>query len=458
MATGVSASKSGTASITSAPRPGFTQDSRAFDMGGSENIRNQNQSHQIDGGIHFQKFDTPLMEVGDECCGIWPENPKDAGFNHHASFGHNGTTATISRFGDIMQVTQFLGHGKSGLFSIDQEPTEEPYYVVDRAKALGEISESPFGAGYSYFFRMSAWPDVPPTTIKWVSYRWPRFEWELEGKKIVFQYYVHKGIVLQQLLFQNLSDEKWELDLAVVEKMAIRDLDFLSPQASPEEATKPSEPVEYGFVRTKSFPSSLQPLSTIAASMDVFIDGQRQKFKESLNVPLSALTNGECREIVAAYSLRVVPTERGNDFWQKSMLPAAEANISTFLWGFRKLEEDKVTVVPPPRDISLTPYTTNLRAQAILGNDSENTRQHTALPPTTADPPQEVVPVFQSKSDGLRKRIRKLRYLTARHLEHILSVCAVPIADPNTEPGITTGVALTCGDMSGHRICTSASL
>lgn len=65
--------------------------------------------------------------------------------------------------------------------------------------------------------------------------------------------------------------------------------------------------------------------------------------------------------------------------------------------------------------------------------------------------------------------MKKIEYLTWRHLEHILSVCAMPIASlPNSVraqkqneelkgEGVDM-VALTCGDMSGHRVCTSASL
>lgn len=68
----------------------------------------------------------------------------------------------------------------------------------------------------------------------------------------------------------------------------------------------------------------------------------------------------------------------------------------------------------------------------------------------------------------LAPHVKKIEYLTWRHLEHILSVCAIPIASlPNSvraqkqneefkDEGVGM-VALTCGDMSGHRVCTSAS-
>lgn len=49
-----------------------------------------------------------------------------------------------------------------------------------------------------------------------------------------------------------------------------------------------------------------------------------------------------------------------------------------------------------------------------------------------------------------------LEYLAWRHLEHILSVCVLPVCV--SRHGAPTLYALTSGDMAGHRISTSASL
>lgn len=50
-----------------------------------------------------------------------------------------------------------------------------------------------------------------------------------------------------------------------------------------------------------------------------------------------------------------------------------------------------------------------------------------------------------------------------RNLEHILSVCSIPMPQPGQDTSECQGstkeaIALICGDMSGHRIVTSASL
>jgi hypothetical protein len=64
---------------------------------------------------------------------------------------------------------------------------------------------------------------------------------------------------------------------------------------------------------------------------------------------------------------------------------------------------------------------------------------------------------------------KHIEFLMRRHLEHILSVCAIPVHQPHPKPselgtawfkpgpGVVP-IALTCGDMSEHVIYTSSSL
>jgi hypothetical protein len=49
-----------------------------------------------------------------------------------------------------------------------------------------------------------------------------------------------------------------------------------------------------------------------------------------------------------------------------------------------------------------------------------------------------------------------LDYALKRNLEHILSVCSIPVGD-NTE-GTIQPTAITCGDLAGHRVANEASL
>lgn len=57
-------------------------------------------------------------------CGIWHDSPNKE--RHAASFGEGGTTASASCFGDLMQMSQYLGIGSSGVFTMDQSRTSQP--------------------------------------------------------------------------------------------------------------------------------------------------------------------------------------------------------------------------------------------------------------------------------------------------------------------------------------------
>jgi len=63
---------------------------------------------------------------------------------------------------------------------------------------------------------------------------------------------------------------------------------------------------------------------------------------------------------------------------------------------------------------------------------------------------------------------KALEYSARRNIEHILSACSVPVTDKfvwdydriddvPTKELAESLVALTCGDLSGHRVCSSAS-
>jgi hypothetical protein len=74
----------------------------------------------------------------------------------------------------------------------------------------------------------------------------------------------------------------------------------------------------------------------------------------------------------------------------------------------------------------------------------------------------EMLGASSFKKPDLSKDV-DIDFIMRRNLEHILSVCSIPNPqsfrhfDKNQE-SIEHAIALTCGDMSGHRIVTSASL
>lgn len=74
-----------------------------------------------------------------------------------------------------MLMSQFLGAGHSGLFSLDQELTKEPYQIVPRADDLNALRVGNGNLSFGFGPEWRFWPDKPPKT-KWVNWRWPRYE------------------------------------------------------------------------------------------------------------------------------------------------------------------------------------------------------------------------------------------------------------------------------------------
>jgi hypothetical protein len=66
-----------------------------------------------------------------------PEKPKRTleDVQAYASFGDDGTTVTVNRYGNIMQISRFLEFGSSGFLCVDPQ-YDNPYWIQDRMNQL----------------------------------------------------------------------------------------------------------------------------------------------------------------------------------------------------------------------------------------------------------------------------------------------------------------------------------
>lgn len=93
--------------------PRSTQDSKA---GSSGNARSEETYSSNTGSER-------IFVPEDRNCGIWHDPPNK---KRHASFGEGGTTGSANCYGNLMQMSQYLGAGNSGVFAIDQDWTRRP--------------------------------------------------------------------------------------------------------------------------------------------------------------------------------------------------------------------------------------------------------------------------------------------------------------------------------------------
>lgn len=179
-------------------------------------------------------------------------------------------------------------------------------------------------------------------------------------------------------------------------------------------------------------------------------------------------TDSNKLQIVVAYKLLLIPKSEVDrtDF----VISARAANINH--WLRKERDEfvkggDKTSL----RTMGLSMINIRESDMGKPGPDdlvnAESGKQDTAG--SSTDLPDPKVPFDIPRTSSPKYH---LEYLAWRHLEHILSVCAVPLSTsgligqkvsplPPNCSGLGTQdkpvIALTCGDMSGHRINTSAS-
>lgn len=126
-------------------------------------------------------------------------------------------------------MTQYLGAGRSGLFSMDQLFTEEPYGVHTRAQDLEDLAKDK-GSNLTYDLVLpSRFFPQEPLNVKWVNWRWPRYEYDaaVPQVKAFMQWVVSDGIVLKQFVLENASHEDVEFHFHFENSMRIPDLDYL---------------------------------------------------------------------------------------------------------------------------------------------------------------------------------------------------------------------------------------
>lgn len=174
-------------------------------------------------------------------CGSWKDAPNST---CHASFGDKGTTATVGAFGQLLQFSDFLGAGSSGMFSVDHKGVDGPYQVQGRAWELHARSQQPFHFGpplephppYGLRFPDLVLKSSVQPRLTWTDWRWPRHEYsredfnEYSNLKLVIQWMVHKHTVLQRCLLENLGNDI-QLNVEVSKAMTIADLDHLDHES-----------------------------------------------------------------------------------------------------------------------------------------------------------------------------------------------------------------------------------
>ncbi|PYH87960.1 hypothetical protein BO71DRAFT_436218 [Aspergillus ellipticus CBS 707.79] len=340
--------------------------------------------------------DTGLLETSDEYVS-WLEEPSD---NHMPlSFGADGVTASVGASGNLLQINRYLGAGVSGMFTADLENVPGPSRLPQRRECLQQCATDPrSGIG------LLCGPENPGSISKigYLHDRWPRFEIAVEhdgahGWKHDIcgsqQYHVADGVVTQHCQLEYHSRAALQRYLGLNSRLLIRDLDFCQPS---DHSCKSGDDWHQKFQGPHGY-STIVTHNLLCIS-ERAVEGAKEFDLDSVALVMAVfIDNKPCN----------IPSDSRE--WLSGDLQ----------------ESGKVGV------------TMAYRLQ--LSSQNPHWISHIIKP-----------------SQAL-----KLGFIFRRHLEHVLSVCTIPTTErpiKYDEPPSEDGkIALTCSDMSCHRVLTSAS-
>lgn len=148
-------------------------------------------------------------------------------------------------------------------------------------------------------------------------------------------------------------------------------------------------------------------------------------------------------------------------YWKDFLIPAAYTNVGDYIGReprptmFLSLLSGPINddgehhndVNDKDKSYSIQGATSSAKLE---GRSGRLERNETMKPENPSGTPERSSPEYH------------IEYLVRRNLEHILSVCSIPLRRPKLESDSfvhdsRVPVALTCGDMSFHRITASSS-
>ncbi|KAL7788049.1 hypothetical protein V8C43DRAFT_323855 [Trichoderma afarasin] len=353
----------------------------------------------------------------------------------YASFGKDGVTATANAYGHLIQMTRYFANEPSGFICVDLPETPCPYDVTKRMAELQSACESS-DKGMKLDLNVengNVWKiNQEQPKLEFYHDRWPYFTTENTEITSEIHYFISGTTVYQTYTFATSKESEFSdpfPQMTISANLLIRDLDFAKP------STWNGHEFDELYYRHGALPRGTLPSGAPAPSKSVFIlhrdcetglkDDNLQN-KNTAILIMSPFIDGRPQTIITIenstdYQIRL-DDQAKLDLRKNKKLEitlAYEIDLISSS-GIRRLRLRKQTPAPPD-------LLTDLHSKALSFEAS----------PITTD--------------------EHLNFALRRNLEHILSVCSIPIPISTESDHDISPVAITCGDMAGHRIAGAAS-
>lgn len=415
------------------------------------------------------------------------------------------------------------------MFSVGHCFIKEPYFVTQRVRGLQSFACETFEQAqkrtYNNVFGLKflslALSDDARPSLKWFQYQWPRYEYkrgcfnDMENVGLTIQFIVRNKTVLQQCILENWGETDVELELAFCKGMRIWDLDHVTDdyefnQTEPSDQNAGPGPAGFGWVHINHFRKRSsgaradsqqsnhkrkstsshsthtkkdEPNHGVALVISMTLDGKMIKFSpgQSPNVwkqtlkarPSTSGHRSQKLEMVTAYKL--VLLEKPLSDWKTFVVPSKAMDPSRFFREAKSVSlfRTSITRISGKDDLAYIfdkRHSETLEGEEIKGEAGRGNLPEDGVATVDIQPQNESSPTFDHKPtpENTSPTMEHIEFSARRNLEHILGVCAIPVAvhvSGESAEGIVwkklrgvQPIALSCGDLSGHRICTTSSL
>ncbi|KXH26350.1 hypothetical protein CNYM01_13066 [Colletotrichum nymphaeae SA-01] len=330
------------------------------------------------------------------------------------SFGDEGLTASVGATGRLLRITQQFAEQKTGI-CVDDECTQEPYYTSSRLDEflLCSQHEEMGGVGPRIDFL------CPGREVEHniVNDRWPTFTKEIPGgtsRKLRVSYVAFQGTVYQKFQVidtrQNRTvtkaavDDKWYYALGLSLRVLIRDLDFVNEDNHFNKLTSNSPGNSPGGVYETDLVGVENHIIRKHKSHDRHFVLHVQVLDQHSMLKFRQLDQGPVHHV----------RRNHND---------SDHPVSEVVLAYTLKQGSAASEIKPV----LPNWNIFLQANALL----------------------EPLPTLELAKD------ETFDFIFRRNLEYTLSVCSIPVSEADCQ-GIPA-IALTCGDVDGHRVTNAAS-
>ncbi|KAK2005866.1 hypothetical protein LZ32DRAFT_596489 [Colletotrichum eremochloae] len=318
-----------------------------------------------------------------------------------------------------MQITRYFGESKGNLSGFISAQLAEgahstsTYYDLERLLRLTYASVDPNDGSHMRFEDAEIHGDKAPE-LSFVRNRWPRFQSVTLDYNVSTQYIVSKNAVYQIYTFKldKHDEDRHPPRFHFRGDIYLLDLDFTKDGNGFEHQSANEWPDETGSDDRSEYEDPSIPKMPS--------EGGDQNVGLFVSLFIGGCTQQPSRLDVNIWEIPVDATS-----WQKALKDGALEISFAYRLEMFDMGEDPASL-----------------PNHVLEKDLSEAK-------TTLSRPFEVLQLHKNPH---------LNFILWRNLEHILSVCSIPvITSNNASADQHRPIALTCGDLAGHRVVTKAS-